>query len=456
MTTGGANVTVDQAKLVLNSFAAIFQNNLTSAELVTWRKFDNELTDRNALTVVEQVVPRYLVTHTTNGINNLTSNDVQNTVFGSQQYKVQDVFGSSMGWGDFVKIRDVGAARESEALKGAALNLAEQIDAYILGFATNASNNWLGTPGDPVSQYNDVASGYTRLKEEGVEDADFRAVLNYYDRQALGSAILNQNVNAVSGNASLPDLGKGVYRKGFTGEIDGIPTLFTQQLPTLTLGSRNPTYTAMNGANQYSDYSSVCIATAPGLWLTQAVNLTIGTGTETLKDGEVFTIAGVYAWDNRLQAQLPHLQQFRVIGNYTAVSGVCSAVTIFPAIVVQNASPSGSDFNTISNNTANATVNSIPGSTAAVTFVGTASAAVRPRVILSKDAVVVSTADLIMPATGIGSRKSLTKVPLSIRMWQNSVFNTGEHQVRFDVALSANVVDQRRIVRINGTSGTDV
>src|SRR5271170_2377237 len=111
MTTGGANVTVDQAKLVLNSFAAIFQNNLTSAELVSWRKFDNEMNDRNALTVVEQIVPRYLVTHTTNGVNNLTSNDVQNTVFGSQQYKIQDVFGSSMGWQDFVKIRDLGAAR---------------------------------------------------------------------------------------------------------------------------------------------------------------------------------------------------------------------------------------------------------------------------------------------------------------------------------------------------------
>jgi hypothetical protein len=458
MSTGGANVTVDQAKLVLNSFAAIFQNNLTSAELVTWRKFDNEMNDRNALTVVEQVVPRYLVTHTVNGVNNLTANDVQNTVFGSQQYKIQDVFGSSMGWGDFIKIQDIGAARESEALKGAALNLAEQIDAYILGFATNASNNWLGTPGDPVSQYNDVAQGYTRLKEEGVEDTDFRAVLNYYDRQALGANIINQQgigATGAQGNASLPGIGNGVYRKGFSGTIDGIPTMFTQQLPTLTLGTRNPTYTAVNGANQYSDYASVAIASGPGLWLTQTINLTIGVGTETIKDGEVFTIANVYAWDNRLQAQLPHLQQFRVIGNYTATGGNVANVTIFPAIVVQGASPSGTDFNTISNNTANATVNSIPGATAAVTFVGTAASAVRPRVILSKDAVVVSTADLIMPATGIGSRKSLTKVPLSVRMWQNSVFNTGEHQVRFDVALSANVVDPRRIVRINGTSGTD-
>lgn len=459
MSTGGANVSVDQAKLVLNSFAAIFQNNLTSAELCTWRKFDNEMNDRNALTVVEQITPRYLVTHTNSVVNNLTTNDVQNTVFGSEQYKVQDIFGSSMGWQDFVKIRDIGAARESEALKGAAMNLAEQIDAYILGFVVNSSNNWLGTPGDPVSQYNDIASGYVRLKEEGVEDTDFRAVLSYYDRQALGANIVNQQgiggSFAAAGNASLPGLGEGAFRKGFSGTIDGIPTMFTQQLPAFTTGSWKVANTAVAGANQYSDYVSVSISPAPGQYCTQLINLTIGTGTETVNDGEVFTIANVYAWDNRLQAKLPHLQQFRVIGNYTAVSGVASNVRIFPAIVVQNASPSGSDFNTISNNTANATVDSIPGSTAAVTFMGTLSTTVRPRVITSKDAVVISTADLIMPATGIGSRKALTKVPLSVRMWQNSVFNTGEHQVRFDVALSANVVNRRRIVRVNGSNGTD-
>ena len=142
-----ANVTVDQAKLVLNSFAAIFQNNLTSAELVTWRKFENEMNDRNGLTVVEQVVPRYNVTRNTDGVAQLT--DVQDTVFGSEQYRVRDVFGSSMGWGDFVKIRDIGAARESEALKSAALNLAEQIDSYILNYAVNASNNWVVRPVTP-------------------------------------------------------------------------------------------------------------------------------------------------------------------------------------------------------------------------------------------------------------------------------------------------------------------
>lgn len=156
-------VTVDQQRLILNSFAAIFQNNLISKDLVTWKKFDGEMNDRNGLTVVEQVGPRYVVSRTTSGVADLTTG-VQDTVFGSEQYKLQDVFGSSMGWGDFVKIRDIGDARESTALKNAAMNLAEKIDAYILGYATLASNNWTGTAGAAVDTFDDVAAGYTRLK----------------------------------------------------------------------------------------------------------------------------------------------------------------------------------------------------------------------------------------------------------------------------------------------------
>ena len=138
-----ATVTVDQAKLVLNSFAAIFQNNLVSANLVTWRKFDGEMNDRNALEVVEQVTPDYTTTFTTNAVADLSSG-VQDTTFGSERYKLTQTIGSSMGWADFVKIRDIGDARESQALKKAALRLATDIDSYIIGFAAKASNNWVG------------------------------------------------------------------------------------------------------------------------------------------------------------------------------------------------------------------------------------------------------------------------------------------------------------------------
>lgn len=425
-----ATVTVDQAKLVLNSFAAIFQNNLVSADLVTWKKFDGEMNDRNGLTVVEQVTPDYTTTFTTNAVADLSSG-VQNTTFGSEQYKLTQVVGSSMGWADFVKIRDLGAARESQALLKAALRLANDIDSYILGYAAKASNNWTGDGTSAVAEFDDVASGYTRLKEEGVEDFDMRAVLTYGDKQALGS-------NVVSDNASLPDVANGVYRGGWEGSVAGVKTLFTQQLPTLTTGTRSQTAALTAGtADSATTYENVAISGAPGQFKTQLLNMDIGSGAETIVDGETFTIAGVYAYDNRAKKALTHLQEFRIVGAFTAASGAV-VPRVYPAIITSG------PYQTVAQAAAN---------TAVVTFKGAASTALFPRFIANKDAIIVSTADLIMPATGIGSRKSLTKVPLSVRMWQNSDFATGAHSVRFDIALEANVsADGRaRLIRINGS-----
>ncbi len=437
-----ATVTVDQAKLVLNSFAAIFQNNLVSKDLVTWKKFDGEMNDRNGLEVVEQITPDYTTTFTSNTVNDL-SGGVQDTVFGSERYKLDQVVGSSMGWADFVKIRNIGAARESEALRKAALRLATDIDAYILNFVANAANNWVGDGNSPVAQWDDIASAYTRLKEEGVDgDANFRAVLTYGDKQALGSEIVDS-----TNNGALADLGESTYRNNFAGTVAGIPTLFTQQLPAFTCGTRNQTAALTAGtADSATTYDSVAISPAPGQYLTQILNLgSLGNAT-TVKEGETFTIAGVYAWDNRAKKQLDYLQTFRVVGGtnsnginngtYTASGGGAAAIRVFPAIITSG------PFRTVAQ---------AAGNTAAVTFKGAASAVLHPRVIANKDAVVVNTADLIMPATGTARRQSLTAVPLSVRMWQDSVFATGEHRIRFDIAIKANIVDRRRLVRVNGS-----
>jgi hypothetical protein len=429
-----ATITVDQQRLVLNSFAAIFQNNLVSKDLVTWRKFDGEMNDRNGLAVVEQVTPDYTTTVTTSGVNDLSAG-VQDTTFGSEQYKLTQVIGSSMGWGDFVKIRDIGAARESEALKKAALRLATDIDAYIIGYAAKASNNWVGNANgtNDIATFTDMASALTRLKKEGVED-DVRAVLSYDDWQALGANIVNSN-------ASLPDIGSGTYRSGFSGTVAGVSTMFTQQLQPLVVGSRVASGVTLTNqpTTPAVTYASVAISGAAGNYMTSTINLDGQTGSVTLKDGEVFTIAGVYAYDPRAKKQLAHLQQFRVIGDYTATAGAFANVRIFPAIIVTGPQQTVVNTNADFDNRA-------------VTHIGVASTATMPRFLANKSAIVVNTADLIMPATGTASRKALTQVPVSVRMWQDSVFATGEHRIRFDVALEANVMadGRRRIVRLNG------
>jgi hypothetical protein len=425
-------ITVDQSKLVLNAFAATFQNNLVAKDLVTWRKYDQEMDDRNGLTVVEQVGPRFVVTETTDGVKDLTGG-VQSMVFGSEQFKVNKTFGSSMGWGDWQKIRDLGSARESEALKAAATQLAEKIDKYIISVVATASNNWVGTPANGIDSFGDFVQGYTRLKEEGVEDSDLRGVLTYQDKEDLGEAVINFNAT--------DQLATGAFRGGFEGAIGGIPTMFTQTVPTLTVGTRAAADGNINGADQNVDYADVAVSTAPGRYMTQTLLVDGLASGATVKAGEVFTIANVNAWDNRSQQSLARAQQFTVVADATANGSGEISLVIFPAIIVQGTSDV---------NTAHATVDAAPADTAVVTFVGTASTAYKPRFILQKQAIQVNTADLIMPASGEARRQSLTKVPLSVRMWKDSTFETGEHRVRFDVALTANVRDRRRIVRING------
>jgi len=429
-----ATVTVTQQKLVLNTFATIFQNNLIASDLVSWKQHDAEMDDRNGLQVIEQVGPRYTVTETTDGVKDLSAG-VQDSVFGSEIFKVNKTFGVSMGWGDFVKVRDIGSARESEALKAVAQQLAEKIDAYVLSTAILASNNWVGTAGNNVADLGDVATAYTRLKEEGVDDNDLRMVLSYADRQSLAETLVAY--------PATDSLSTGAFRRGFEGEIYGVPTVFTQQLPAITMGSRAASgAAAINGGAQNVNYSAVAASTAPGYFMTQTIAIDGLTGTQTIKDGEVFTTAGVYAWDNRAGVTTGRLQQFRVVGDHTATTGAIAALRIFPALIVQGTSDV---------NTAHATVDSAPADNAAITFIGTASTAYRPRAIIQKNAIVVDTAQLILPATGTARRMGLTKVPLSVRMWQHSDFDTGAHSVRFDVALTANVRERRRIVRLNGS-----
>lgn len=434
-------VTVDQAKLVMNVFCTVFEDNLVTGEAVSWNEHGGELDDLNRLTVVEQIAPRYNVTRTSGGVKDLSAG-TDGTVFGAEQFTIDGTFNANMGWGDFVKVRDLGSARESKALLGAATSMAEKIDAYILGIAALAPNNWTGTIGNNVSDYIDAVAPYTRLKEEGVGDNDLRLIMTHMDKQLLGDQIVN-----------LPNAtGEGTYRKGFRGEIGNMPVLFTNNLPVLTTGTRTNTAAdsiQMTGANQDVDYVDVAVSTANGRFMSQTIAVDgAALGVETIKAGEVFTIEGVYAYDNRKQAAVSpaRLQQFTVIEDATAIANAIAALRIFPAMIVPGAG-AGDNINI---NTAHATVTAAPADNADLTFLGAASTSYSPRLLIQKEAISVDTIPLVMPATGIAMRKKLSRIPITVRMWQHSDFNTGAHSVRFDVALNANIRERRRMAKFNG------
>lgn len=437
-------VTAEQQKLVLNAFAMVLQNNLVTANAVSWNEYDGEMDDRNGLQILEQITPRYNVTRTENGVKDLSAG-TDGTVFGSELFEVTGTFNANMGWGDFVKIKTIGNARESKALLGAATSMAEKIDAYILSGATLASADWLGDGSTSIDEWVDAAAAYTRLKENGVDDSDLSYIFNHTDEMKLGDQVVK-----LPG----PDqFSTTTFRKGFSGELNGIRSMFTNQLPVLTAGTRTGTganVMEVDGASQGVNYADVAKAgSVNGRHLTQTLNITdASTATATFKAGEVFTIAGVNAYDHRKQAAVSpaRLQQFTVVADATAAAGAV-ALTIFPAIIVAG-SGSGDNINI---NTAHATVTAAPADNADITFIGAASAALSPRVLIQKQAVVVNTVPLILPASDTSMRRKLTKIPLTVRMWQHSDFYTGAHGVRFDVALNVNIRERLRIARVNGS-----
>jgi hypothetical protein len=440
-------VTTEQQKLVLNSFAMVLQNNLVTGDAVTWNEYDGEMDDRNGLQVLEQVTPRYNVTRTENGVKDLSAG-TDGTVFGSELFAITGTFNANMGWGDFVKIKSIGDARQSEALLGAATSMAEKIDAYILQIATLASADWVGADGiTSVNQWLDAAAGVTRLKENGVDDANLSYIFNHTDEMKLGDQVVK-----LPG----PDaFSTSTFRQGFSGQLNGVKTMFTNQLPVLTVGTRVAAAAALVdnatfGGVQNVNYSAVAKAgNTNGLRMTQNIVLRTAGNALTVKAGEVLTLAGVFAFDNRKQAPVTpaRLQQFTVCADAVSSAGGAITLTIFPAMIVPN-SGAGDDVNI---NTAHATVTAAPVDGAAVTYLGAASATLSPRLVIQKQAIVVNTIPLILPASDTASRRKLTKIPLTVRMWQHSDFFTGAHGVRFDVALNANIRNRLRLARINGS-----
>jgi hypothetical protein len=434
-------VTVQQRTLVLNAFASVLQNNLVTSSAVEWNEYEGEMDDRNKLKVIEQTSPRYNVTRTENGVKNLSAG-TDGTVFGGEQFEVTGTFNANMGWGDFQQITDIGAARKSKALIGAATSMAEKIDAYILGVATTASADWVGDGSSSIDEWLDATRAYTRLKENGVTDNDLAFIMTHTDEQQLGDQVVK--LPAPDGMATR------AFRRGFEGEVSGIRTLFTNQLPNLATGTRSVDAGAINGAAQNTNYADVAgPGTVNGRSLTQDLAVDTLGANATIKAGEVFHIAGVFAFDNRKQALVSpaRLQQFTVVQDVTANASGAATLRIFPAIIVPG-SGTGDNPNI---NTAHATVNAAPADNALLTFKGSASANLSPRLLLQKESIVVNTVPLILPASDTSARRKLSKIPLTVRMWTHSDFNTGAHSVRFDVALNANIRDRRKMTRLNGS-----
>ena len=164
------------------------------------------------------------------------------------------------------------------------------------------------------------------------------------------------------------------------------------------------------------------------------INIT-GTGTQTLRRGDVFTIANVFAVNPQTRESTGSLQQFTVLADATASGGAYTNVQISPAI-----------FTSAS---ALATVDTFPQSGAAITFLGAASTQFPQNMVYHKDAITFATADLLLPQ-GVDMASRQVHNGISMRIVRQYDINNDRLPCRIDVLYGYGVIRPQMACRIWG------
>lgn len=283
--------------------------------------------------------------------------------------------------------------------------------------------NWVGTPGQTVNSYADFALAPQRLDTMAVPMDNRHSVLSPADHWGmLGSQTA----------LYIQDAARGAYREGSLGTIGGVDTRMNQMVPTHTVGVATGT-PLVNGGSQNVTYD-----TAKNTW-TQTLNTDGWTNSTTgiLKEGDVFTIAGVYMVNPKTKQTTSILQQFVVCAD--ADSGASTgpaALTISPPII----SASGP----------HKTVSAAPADNAAITVLGTGGTGYVQNMAYHKNTMALAVVPMEMPAAAYGGHRESYK-GLSLRVIPIYDGTNDISKWRLDLLYGRKVIDPRLATRFSGS-----
>jgi len=244
-------------------------------------------------------------------------------------------------------------------LKPRISQLASSIDADVANAYLGIGNS-VGTPGTTPSTSLVLLQAQQKLNENA-------AVMN--PRYATVNPAANAGlVEGMKGLFNPTDTISKQFKNGMmgTGVLGFDEVNMSQSIKQFTTGTRGAT-----------GNSTAAAVTSEGA---TSISMTVGSGV-TVKQGDVFTIADCYAVNPQTRESTGSLFQFVAAADATAVS-TSITVTVAPIYSSGNAL---------------ATVDSLPGNSKAVVFVGAASSQYAQNLVYHKDAITFATADLLLP-----------------------------------------------------------
>ena len=316
-----------------------------------------------------------------------------------------------------LKIDELG----ERVMKPALLQLANNIDMEIWKLYRQV-HNWAGTPGQVINSFADFGKGPERLDKLAVPQDERSAVMSpadYWGMLGSQSGLFLQNP------------GNDAYRRAKLGMIGGVDSYMAQNVQTHTVGDAAGTGTPLvNGANQDTTYESVKDTNTQNL-------VTDGWGNaKTLRQGDVFTIAGMFAVNPVTKAVEDYLQQFVVTADViTHAAGGNTTIPIAPAIIASGAYQ---------------TVSAAPADNAAVTVLGTAGTPYKQNMVFHKNAFALTMVPLEMPAGSVGgARKSYNGLSVRVVPTWDGINNVSFW--RLDVLYGVKAIDTRLATRLSGS-----
>lgn len=424
-----------------NAMLLLVKNNLVMGKLVE-KKFLPDVTDENGLKIFVKRPPRFIQTSG-------PTFQPQNIAVGRAEVEVTQYKNVHLSITDLQYVQSMNQLMLSQTMKSAASTLAQGVDTYLQRFLQQFPN-WVNAPAAAgatdyaLATPQQFISVSTRMGNLAAPEDGRVAVMSLEDAAGIQGSLIDKFMPSVS----VPALERGRIPM-----VSDIPSYKTQNVQVLTTGTRTSSGAAqVDGAAENVNYRDVKDT------MTQTLSLKGLTNGHTIKAGEVFTIANVYAVNPRQTSSdgsgirvLTYLQQFTVMSDVT-VTGTTEDITISPPIIVPYTDATGSVTEVKWENTAFATASAIPADSANVTWAGAASTQFTQRAAWHKSAIQLVGARLITPFNGISAFASDPESGLSIRYWRGSDFTNATHGHRWDMIYGAATVDRLLGTRFSGTA----
>lgn len=298
-------------------------------------------------------------------------------------------------------------------LKPRISQLAAAVDADVAN-AYKSIGNSVGTPGTTPASALVLLQGHQKLNERAAPMSPRYATFNPAANTAL--------IDGLKGLFNPGDLLSRQFKNGMMseGQLGYDELNMTQSIKMHTCGSRTATGGTLSASVSSEGATTIAITGAGA--------------SATVKQGDVFTVAGCYAVNPQTRESTGSLFQFVVLADVTLNGSGAGNLTV------------GAMY---SASQALANVDVLPQSGSAVVFVGAASTAYPQNLAYHKDAISLATADLLLPQ-GVDMASRAVHNGISLRVVRQYDINNDRMPCRVDVLYGYSAIRPELACRIWG------